>query len=786
MMALARRPRSWLSALLVLATGAVPSPADDPTFIPAVDTRVAAQLARVRNDLGAGVSDESIERSVTTLGSLAERADGVVEVNAFPTPGAGRRYLASPLVIRQILRDLDVGPARAYREARGGVARSRLDDALASGDLEQLSRLARECPLTSAGSAALEILADRAFEEGEYRRASELYRELLLDQASSGATFESTALRLIASLRFLGDQAGWRAERAEHLSRAAARGDLARARSDLARIESNVPFPETPRRIAPRSPWGGEGRIGRLPTLPGRSLRLSWDSWVLARGGGISLPASPISGREDPRIRRVLPVRSFLPLPDHPFVPVAVGDRILLPGVFDVFELDGRPGRGGLLRVGRRPDPEGVRSARVRYMETMDSVLQTLTWWGGGGGGGPAQGDGSLLVGSYVWNSLSLTDYLGFQVRVNLPIRALVAFDGRTGEVRWRTEPVDPSSGPDAPSRPSIRGRLSGRDPLSPGTFPADISYLSPAVVRAGRVFVAGWSQEGFVHCHVRALDSGSGKVIWDTLVSSGQLEQTMFGELAREPFAPFLLEEAGTIYCQTNLGAVAALDATSGRLLWVTTYESIPCEPTRGRTPIYRHPLPWSAQGPVRWGPLLILTPRDSEYLLAVDAGLGPSGRSGAGRILWSYRNRRGELRDLLGVHAGKVYFTSSEGVARLDLSRALPDGRLAEGERARLERMAVGRRRGRIPARGDLCRSGVVFADAEALWLVGWDLGAPRRLTSEPFPSPRDARLTYAGRVRVLGDLVVVTSNHGVSAWEAMRGGGSGTESAALPAFR
>ena len=168
-----------------------------------------------------------------------------------------------------------------------------------------------------------------------------------------------------------------------------------------------------------------------------------------------------------------------------------------------------------------------------------------------------------------------------------------------------------------------------------------------------------------------------------------------MFGELAREPFASVLAEREGVIYYLTNLGAIAAVEASTGRILWLTTYDSIPVKPADGRRSEFRR-IVWGANPLLFVGETLIVTPRDSLYLYAIDCSMpsravlppsalaatavsspaeGAVARAAArqgGRILWSYSNAAGDLRDLLGYAGGRLYFTGPGGVQALEIGRA------------------------------------------------------------------------------------------------------------------
>ena len=261
-----------------------------------------------------------------------------------------------------------------------------------------------------------------------------------------------------------------------------------------------------------------------------------------------------------------------------------------------------------------RPTPVGLKG---RYREQSDSALYTVTTWGRDRAAGADRFSGlqelpdELLLSHYIAGFSRRRHYMGYDITVSIPTRSLAAFSRKSGELIWRTEDL----------REAVQ-----QDIYGPNEIPAEISYSSPVLVRDGLVFAGGWKQDGYINSLLRALDLKTGKTVWEATISSSQMEQTMFGELGREPLASFLLEEYGVLYYLTNLGAVAAIESRSGRVLWVTAYDDIKPPPTMGRIPRMRE-LYWGLNSPLLLGNVLIVAPRDSQYLLAIDTGKGPAG---------------------------------------------------------------------------------------------------------------------------------------------------------------
>jgi outer membrane protein assembly factor BamB len=378
----------------------------------------------------------------------------------------------------------------------------------------------------------------------------------------------------------------------------------------------------------------------------------------------------------------------------------------------------------------------------------------------------PASGEAAspagtaILVTSYVSDLVPFRHYMGYEITADIPTRSLVAFDADTGKPLWWTSD------------------------LSLGGERKPVSFTTPALLRGGRVFAGGWQPHGYLDGVLVALDQNDGRVLWHQLVASSQMEGTMFGELAREPFASLLAEREGVLYYSTNLGAIAALSAGTGRILWMTTYDSIPVKPADGRRSEFRR-IVWGANPLLFVGETLIVTPRDSLHLYAIDcstvpssnssapdpvrgAGAGSRGRQG-GRILWSYSNAAGDLRDLLGYAEGRLYFTGPGGVQALDISETpLKAPRKIPGPIPRSDE-----------GRGALTDSGVVLVarvggprpeigqrpEGESrLWLVDFSL-KNRIDLSGPLPPPDS--LTYGGNVTVKDGRIFLTSRDLVAAY-------------------
>ncbi len=212
--------------------------------------------------------------------------------------------------------------------------------------------------------------------------------------------------------------------------------------------------------------------------------------------------------------------------------------------------------------------------------------------------------------------------YRGIPIKVKIPMRKLAGFD--LAGWRWAWSHAR-----------SLKGT-----PLERWSFP------TPPVAVEGVVFAPAFSIEGFVNSYVAAFDARTGERLWDTWVVSGQVEQTMFGEQATEPLCTPVAVRDGVVYHSTSFGCVSALDATTGRPLWITEYEQLEVRAPRG---YYADPrtISWENNAPVVEAGVVVAAPLDSPRYMGLDARTGER--------LWSLGQRSaaaaGEMRYIMGA---------------------------------------------------------------------------------------------------------------------------------------
>lgn len=653
-------------------------------------------------------------------------------------PQKSRHFLALPVVAEALLRALPEPALRAYRERYNDRARFLLTAylegeepgdprsgiaLLSENGLSTLETLAGEFFATTAGQIGAELLGDVYWEQGRFDAAVVVWRRLLRDLEAGSAPRS----RVTAKIR--------RATTAQPFVTTSPRVVQLDAWLDPA-----LPAP---------SRWGGEFTLGALPAVRAESLQISWKSPFV---GGMHRGS-------------------------YSFVPLVDGDFVYAVSPHAIHRLNALPGHGSVTRAYRLPLPgqpirQPERHSESPYVATLwkRSLEPWTQWWGL-----PEE----IIVTTFINEVVTPGEYLGYTITEELPVRGLIAFDvNRPEKPLWKH------------SEAAVRDPLSiGRQERTTGyrKFKEDghsagekgLSYRSPVIVKEGLVVAGGWVQRGYVNSVLRAHDLRDGELVWESLLASFQLEQTMFGELAREPFAGAILEDDGVVYYATQLGSVMAVELATGRAVWGMTYDTIPVEKAYGRRAKLRE---------TYWGPnpllvvdgVLIVTPRDSRFLYAIDTGRGPDGPEKAGQVLWGFYNETGDLEDLLGHHDGCLYFVSQSsdgGIARLDVQMGA-DGRLLSSSPGpggmpspALTRTSPALSLGPQVGPAALTAQGILTVDGNLLKIIDFQLETVERLAV----LGKDTYPRFARRLQVADGIVFIASPNTVSAYVEHVDGGA-----------
>lgn len=167
---------------------------------------------------------------------------------------------------------------------------------------------------------------------------------------------------------------------------------------------------------------------------------------------------------------------------------------------------------------------------------------------------------------------------------------------------------------------------------------------------------------------HVGAYTAATGELQWRKFICTadspgrGMLHECTYS---------LLTCDGRTLYLNTNMGAVAALDTTSGTIRWIATYPRA-LEGDLARPPAWFHrsPNPCLVEGG-----RLYVAPNDSPEVFALD--------SQSGRLLWQSGTVTSQVRHLLGVvddmliaTGDSVYWIETSGPRAGHIAARWPEG--------------------------------------------------------------------------------------------------------------
>jgi len=177
----------------------------------------------------------------------------------------------------------------------------------------------------------------------------------------------------------------------------------------------------------------------------------------------------------------------------------------------------------------------------------------------------------------------------------------------------------------------SAEGRLAWKATPEPGW-----AFEGSPVAQGADVYVAMRRNEVQPQVHVACFDAQTGQLRWRQFVCAAD---TPARGVIPEITHNLLTLNRETLYCNTNLGAVAALHGRDGRLQWATLYPRV----VKGDL---AKPAPHTCRdlNPCLYDKgLLLVAPADAECILALDATTG--------QVLWQSGREVGDVVHLLGV---------------------------------------------------------------------------------------------------------------------------------------
>jgi len=624
----------WLLACVMLAGGAAPAAAQFQPFasdnrfelsetvqLDRADSAVLSQLERV----DACLDDEQWDEAIETLRRLMENSDGKL------LGVTQKRYVGLRDWVHLRLASLPSEALKLYRGRVDPLAQEWYESGMASGERRMLERVVRQAFASSWGDDAMMALGEMALESGDYAAARWYWQRIVPAELPSNAKpiwpgYPDTQLDLAAV-------------RARLVLVSILEGSTARAADDLAQFVRLHPDA--------RGRLGGQ-EANYVEAL--RSLLAESKSWP-AVGVDANWPTfagSPRRNKIAPRLidvgkvawrvplRKVAAAPSFLGASDTPpgaprallsYHPVLVGNLLLFNNRLSISALDVRTGQAAW----------GSHSTAI-YRDELDGALHDIH-----------NPPGTLGVPRFSMTVFAdkLFARMGSSV-TGRPQQStsvyrpgyLVCLDlAAEGRLQWKITPQ--------------KGWTFEGSPLGDGA----------------NVYVGMRRNDIRPQAFVACFDAQTGKHRWRRFICGAD---TPAQGMLHESTHNLLTLSGEMLYYNTNLGAVAAIATSDGRLKWVSLY---PRQTHGNLSKLGQH---WRRDlNPCLYdrGNLLV-APADSPRVFAFDAA--------SGQMLWQSGSELADVTHLLGASndhliAGgdKLYWIDLNGANAGRISHVWPQGR-------------------------------------------------------------------------------------------------------------
>jgi outer membrane protein assembly factor BamB len=499
---------------------------------------------------------------------------------------------------------------KLYREQVDAQAEAWYAEASAAADERQLARLVRESFCSSPGDDAINLLAEIALERGDTAEARRRWEQLVPQPA------EPDGLpRQLAYPDTNIDLAGIRA-RLTLVS--ILDGDLERAAGELARLKELHP--------------GARGRFGGRETVYAEHLeRLLTDAkaWPNAAAQSDDWPTFAGNSARN----RVLPEAIDVGAPL--WEPITIGAPSANQGIATGLAQSRRVGeeRGALLSY------HPLIVGELLLVSNEDRVLAYNLRTGK-----PAWGESAVIYPGEDAAPAAPANR-GFFARGSLGVpRHTLTAHGNKLFARMGSQVTSTIQG--APAVPTT-GQIVCLDLQAEGRLLWSIAPPEEAWAFEGTplcdgtyIYVALRRSEVNPQAYVACYDAETGQPVWRRFVCAAQ-------DPARgmvEQYTHQLLTLAqGTLYFNTNLGCVAAIDARDGQVAWIAKYPRAKSgDLARPAAHFYRDLTPC-----VYDRGRVFVAPADADRIFALDAG--------SGRALWEAPHAD-DVVQLLGVGAGRL----------------------------------------------------------------------------------------------------------------------------------
>lgn len=574
------------------------------------DATVARHFERIKEFVANGQWDEAVETLRQVMENSGNKLWGVTDRRFITIRDYGQLQLVS----------LPPEGLALYRQRIDPVARKWYEEGVAQRDRRLLNKIVDEALASSWGDNALFVLGEMALEAADYAAARSYWERIIpvtppADAPRTWLSVADTDLDLAAV-------------RARLVLVSILEGSLDQARDELAQLARLHPNA--------RGHFGGEQRdyveaLGNLlaeaASWPGRPSNRHWPTFagsVLRNGqaeatSDSGLPAWKVPLRPAPPAHLSIwgtgtPTRRVAedaraPLSYHP---VLAGNLILVNNQVAILAFDAATGR-----------PAWGHEEAVIYRDQFDAAVHAA------------------------YNPPNNLGVPRFTMTV------------QSGKLYARMGP-SVTSRPQDPAPTATNGYLVCLDLEAEGRLMWRImpdakqwAFEGSPVSDGENVYVVMRRSDILPQVHVACFDAQNGSLRWRRFICAA--ETPARGSLF-ETTHNLLTLNRETLFCNTNLGAVAALSTFDGQVKWVSLYP-------RDRQGDLLQPEPhWSRDlNPCLYdrGTLLV-APTDSRRILAFDAATG--------QILWQTGPEVSDVIHLLGV-AGNQLIASGQRLYWIDI---------------------------------------------------------------------------------------------------------------------
>ena len=571
---------------------------------------------RVIQQFGDKVVDVPVEPK-----AVADEEDSRLSVNA--RRECQRRIAALPPEARALYRArVDAQAERWFRQGREGR------------DRVILRRIVDQAFCSSWGDDALELLGDLAFQEGQFAESIAAYTQLVPDRPVGGLGLihpdPSVDLVRVAAKKLLcrvaiGEHPPGPAEIEAFVAAhpdaagpfAGRRGPLVRDLVDAIRDDRLAPSTQVDARWPTFAGSPARTKVAPGPIDVGS---LQWRAELEAIA-----PSRPGMGGRRGMGMGMAPASPAPPERLLAYHPIVVGDQVIVDNERQItaYNLNSRPGD---------QPPSTIGPVEVAW-KTPDLM------------GAPMAGRGSAGLARFTLTAFgdrifarmgqppsSVPSRMGMMTGGNAS-SAIVAIDrsAREGKLLWKREASEIA----LPKR-QAGGGVGSRNAVFEGSPVAD----------ARSVYVAVTDRIEMTATYVACLDSETGATRWIRYICEANSNVDPFLGGGFEISHRLLTLDGPTLYYQTNLGAVASLEAETGGVRWLATY------PWQGRNGMGQGRERDLNPAIVHDG-LVIVAPDDAPAIYAFDAATG--------RLVWKTEPIPDEVKltHLLGVAKGNLIAT-------------------------------------------------------------------------------------------------------------------------------